>query len=388
MNRNEREERKQAIARFQNGEQISTICRSLRKSRKWFYLWWGRYKSGVTDWYQERTRRPHHNANQTTVEIEETIKAIRLELYNQGMFCGAQAIAWRMEELEIQPVPSIRTIGRILVRGDLTYRRTGRYEPSGVFYPRIEAKKPNEVHQSDYVGPCYLKGGLRFYSLNSVDLMTGRCAIEPVVESKTETVEAFWAVWNRLGIPRFLQVDNEMSFYGSPTHPRGMGKLIRLCLLHGVEPVFIPLREPWRNGVVEKFNDHWRQKLLALESMESGEQLRERSLDFEAKHNSRYRYTKLGGKTPAEVLASSQCLLRFPFSLDPPQDLLPKPNKGKYHVIRFIRSDRKFDLFGEVFRVPSHAIYEYVWATIDVWHQKLTFYVGEEQIAIREYRLR
>jgi transposase InsO family protein len=36
-----------------------------------------------------------------------------------------------------------------------------------------------------------------------------------------------------------------------------MGPLIRLCLHHGVEPWFIPVSEPWRNGVVEKFNDHY-----------------------------------------------------------------------------------------------------------------------------------
>lgn len=382
------EGRKQAVARFQKGEQISAICRSMRRSRKWFYLWWSRFSKSTEGWYQEQTRRPHHPANQTTTEMEENIKTLRLELYNQGMFCGAQAIAWRMGELGLQPIPSIRTIGRILVRADLTYRRTGRYEPSGVFYPRMEAKKPNEIHQTDYVGPCYLKGGLRFYSLNSVDLWTGRCATEPVAGGKTETVEAFWAVWNRLGIPRYQQVDNEMSFYGSPAHPRGMGKLIRLCLLQGVEPVFIPLREPWRNGVVEKFNDHWRQKFLSWERLESAEQIREKSQIFEAKHNSRYRYTKLGGKTPAEALASTESQLHFPSSLNPPQEPLPKPKKGKYHVIRFIRSDRKYDLFGEIFRVPSQAIYEYVWGTIDVRHQKLTFCIGDEQIEIREYRLR
>src|SRR5512143_1485922 len=102
MQSHEVEERKQAIARFQNGEQISTICRSLKKSGKWFYLWWSRFEKSAADWYQDQTRRPHHNANQTTAEIEETIKIMRLELYNQGMFCGAQAIAWRMEELKIQ----------------------------------------------------------------------------------------------------------------------------------------------------------------------------------------------------------------------------------------------------------------------------------------------
>jgi transposase InsO family protein len=42
----------------------------------------------------------------------------------------------------------------------------------------------------------------------------------------------------------------------SPGYPGGMGALIRLCLINGIELWFIPRGEPWRNGVVEKFNDH------------------------------------------------------------------------------------------------------------------------------------
>ena len=388
MNRRGEKERQQAIARFLNKERPSSICRSLNKSRKWFYKWLSRYESGADDWFKDHARGPHQSPLKTAIRVEEIVRTIRLDMYNQGLFCGAQAIAWRMEELETGPIPSIRTIGRILVHGDLTYRRTGRYEPKGIYHPRIEVKEPNEVHQSDFVGPCYLDGGLRFYSLNSVDLLTGRCAIEPVLEGKSETVAGFWAVWNRLGMPRYQQVDNEMSFYGSPTYPRGMGKLIRLCLLYGVEPIFIPIREPWRNGIVEKFNDHWRQKFLGFEQMVSADQLRQRSLEFEAKHNSRYRYTKLGGRTPAETLAATRVQMRFPPTMEPPPEPLPKPKKGKYHVVRLIRSDRKFNLFGEVIRVPSQAIHEYVWATIDVWHQELGFYVGEEQIALQKYSLR
>jgi len=59
-----------------------------------------------------------------------------------------------------------------------------------------------------------------------------------------------WSIWWRLGIPKYLQVDNELVFYGSNRYPRAMGALIRLCLLNNVEPWFIPVRESWRNGVV------------------------------------------------------------------------------------------------------------------------------------------
>jgi transposase InsO family protein len=78
--------------------------------------------------------------------------------------------------------------------------------------------------------------------------------------SSQPVLDAVWAIGRRLGMPSHQQIDNEMVFYGSRAHPRGMGPLIRLCLAHDVEPWFIPPGEPWRNGVVEKFNDIWQQR--------------------------------------------------------------------------------------------------------------------------------
>ena len=64
----------------------------------------------------------------TREEIKEIVKMIRLELYNNGLFCGAKAIKNKMEDDDIEPVPSESTIGRILSRHGLTHGRTGFYE--------------------------------------------------------------------------------------------------------------------------------------------------------------------------------------------------------------------------------------------------------------------
>src|SRR5262249_4677650 len=154
--------------------------------------------------------------------------------------------------------------------------------------------------------------------------------------------------------------------------PRGMGNLIRLCLLHGVEPWFIPMGEPWRNGVVEKFNDHYRGRFLNRVAIQGEEDLRQQSLIFEQKHNTRYRYSKLKGRTPQRALDQSRHDIRFPESTKAPQCPLPKPTSGRYHLVRFIRSNLVLDIFGEQFKVPSEAAYEYAVATIDVERQKLS----------------
>jgi len=381
--------RQRAVQRYLDGESASTICASMGYSRRWLYKWLNRWKSGSEDWVRDRSRRPGCSPMRYGPQIEQIVKLVRLTLYDRGLFCGAQAIRWELEDLGTRPLPSVRTIARILARKQLTNRRTSRYEPKRKKYPQLIAHKAGDVHQMDFIGPRFLKGPVRFYCLNSVDLATARCAVEPMLRRGGQaTVDAVWASWSRLGLPRHQQVDNELVFYGSPTHPRGMGKLIRLCLLHGVEVWFIPQGEPWRNGVVEKFNDHWNQKLFRRVVMCSLEDLERESLRFEQRHNSRYRYSKLGGKTPMATLRASEVTLRFPPSCQPPRCPLPKPETGRYHLIRFIRSDGILNIFGEKFQAPPETVYEYVRATIDVDQQRLRVYLDHIIVDEHEYRLR
>lgn len=390
MEREPVEDRIRAIQRYHRGESLTTIARSMGYSPRWIYKWIRRHqerKEGA-HWAQGRSKRPGGNSRQIPDETVEAVKLVRLNLYNQGLFCGAQAIEWELEELGIDPLPSLRTINRILSRHELTHRRTGRYESKGRKYPKLPGQMVNEVHQIDYVGPCFLKGPVRFYSLNSVDLATGRCAISPVLSKAGQyTLDAIWSSWCRLGIPQNVQVDNELVFYGSRQYPRGMGILIRLCLLNDVQPWFIPVAEPWRNGVIEKFNDHFQAGFLRRVVMRGENELRRKSLAFEHTHNTRYRYSKLKGQTPQAALKRSNLKIRFPQSLSAPRHPLPKPGKGRYHLVRFIRSDGVLDVFGEKYTLPPEATYEYVVATVDVASQKLIVQIEGQTLEEYEYAM-
>jgi len=373
---------------WEAGQDAAAICQRLGCSRSWFYKWLERYEAGQSDWFTARSRCPHSQPNQTSEEVVEAVKMVRLSLYNKGQFCGAQAIRWELEDMGVDPLPSLRTINRILAHHELTHRRTGRYEPKGRIYPALEITAPNGVHQADFVGPCYLRGAGRFYSYNVVDLATGRCAIQPLQQRGGQAVlDAIWGVWWRLGLPKHQQVDNDLAFYGSPAHPRGMGNLIRLCLALGVEPWFIPPKEPWRNGVVEKFNDHYRQRFLQRCVLADTQDLQQKSRAFEQRHNRTYRYSKLQGRTPEASLGMSQATLRWPPTKAAPRHPLSKPKEGRYHVVRFIRSDRRLDVFGERFTLPVETTYQYVVATIEVAAQKLQVWLGHELIDQLDYKL-
>lgn len=377
-----------AVQRFREGENAESICASLGRSKAWLYKWIQRYMTDNSSWCESRSTCPLTTGSHTAPEIEELVKTVRLNLEDQQLFCGAQAILWELEDLGLHPLPSLRTINRLLSRNALTRRRTGRYEPKGKKYPTLPARWPNQTHQADLVGPCYLKGPVRFYSLNAVDLYTGRCGVQALPSKSGQSVlDGLWAIWKRQGIPDHLQVDNAMSFFGSPTHPRGMGPLIRLCLHQGVEPWFIPMAEPWRNGVIEKFNDHYQQRFLDKIVLETAAELRQASLTFELRHNSSYRYSKLGGKTPLKALAASKKKLRFPQPEKAPHQPLKKPEAGCYHLVRFIRSDTKLNVFGEMFPVPPELMYEYIVATVDVKEQKLKLFLDKTQVEEINYHL-
>jgi putative transposase len=119
------------------------------------------------------------------------------------------AIYWEMEKLGIKPLPSVWTIKRILSRNDLTHRRTGKYEAKGTAHHKLPSLLPNQTHQADLVGPCPLKGPVRFYRLNMVDTATVRCGLYPSISKSGQSIfGGIWAMWRRMGIPNHIQIDN------------------------------------------------------------------------------------------------------------------------------------------------------------------------------------
>jgi hypothetical protein len=189
-----------------------------------------------------------------------------------------------------------------------------------------------------------------------------------------------------MGLPDFLQLDNELSFHGSHKHPRSPGLVIRLCLYFGVQPVFIPIGEPWRNGVIEKFNDTYNKKFFRRQWFPSYAALKRQSKNFQRFHNKQHRYSCLNSKTPLEVLKASGFK---PVTLGantklPMLDYVPD---GTIILIRFIRSNRILDIFGEKFKVSKELIYSYVKAVIVTSIHTLQIYLGDEFVDSFDYKV-
>jgi putative transposase len=177
---------------------------------------------------------------------------------------GAAQIRAELETLGLTPLPSLRTIERIVARAGLTCPplhlapRMAQTE-----YPGPQAQVSNQVHQVDLVDPRYLKGDkTRYYFLVCRDVFDHAVYIEFLASHSSDAILAFLThAWQCLGIPTLVQFDNGREFCGWGKSARSLSRVIRFCLRLDVEVLFIPPGQPCYNGAVEQFNG-WFQPLL------------------------------------------------------------------------------------------------------------------------------
>ena len=221
-----------------------------------------------------------------------------------------------------------------------------------------------------------------------IDIFSHRVYIESQrTKADRPVAQSLLRSWKAIGLPDFLLLDNELSFRGSNRYPRSPGLVIRLCLHFGVQPVFIPVAEPWRNAVIESFNDTYNKKFFRRQWFHSYAQLKRQSKNFQRFHNRYHRYSCLKGKTPAQVI--EQCPV--PIQTLGPNTKIPALEDipdGNIILVRFIRSDRMLNIFGETFKVPNDLVYSYVKAVIVTEIHTLQLYLGDELVTSFDYKLR
>lgn len=301
MNENEERLRIKAISRYLAGEPPPAIWKSLGRSNYWFFKWLSRFKSGDENWCKSLSRAPKNPHRSIDQKFEELIINIRKKLENTKYAqIGAVAISWELKKLKLEPPPTW-TINRILKRHGLIKKRKKGYQAKSKAYPEIEADFPNKVHQVDLLGPIFLASKERFYSLNVMDIGRHKVKINAIKSKNADwVIESLLQSWQKLGLPCFVQFDNQQVFFGCDRHPRWFSRVIKLRLSLGIEPVFIPLREPWRNGEIERFNDTWDKKFFRTQHFEDFTHLVREAGIFEDFHNSYHRYNVLKGATPNE----------------------------------------------------------------------------------------
>jgi len=306
------------------------------------------------------------------------------------------AIHQELDTLGYQEKPGLSTINRVLKRNDLIVKKSKDRNDtsSGKHYPAIKTRHSGHVHQLDLVTPRYIKGYGSIVSVNRIDVYTNQANLEQYSAKGAESIISFLINdWKAFGIPRYLQLDNEASFRGSLYHIKTFGKLSRLCLNFGVEIVFIPFKEPWRNGHIENFNKRFNELLWQSNRFKDLKQLRVESKKFRDKHNNYQEYKKEKfSKQYYKYKGYTRRILPAGFTFDASEEL--PITRGRIHFVRLVDEKGYITILNEEFYINKALSYEYVWTILNTRKQELNVYyqaaleAPKQLIRTESYKLR
>jgi hypothetical protein len=107
--------------------------------------------------------------------------------------------------------------------------------------------------------------------------------------------------WTKLGLPLMQPFDNEAAYCGGHTHPRVIGRVVRLCRFCGSEPIFTPVYDAKRNYQIETFHSLWVAAFWLREEFRDLAQVRREAPTFVHWYHTAYRPPALAGQTPRQM---------------------------------------------------------------------------------------
>ena len=385
--------RRQAIRLYLQGWKKSEIARRVQRSRAWVQRWISRYRPDEPrESLQDQSRAPKQMSWSFPERIKKMVLQMRVEREKgkrrkyQYALVSAPAIYYELCELHVSPLPSSRTIHRWLKRAGQIAEHKSRKPPNPT-YPLVPCKAVNDVQELDFKGPFYLQDRSHKYYLVALrDKLSKKTALRALANKSMDAILDFLvAAWQSMGCPKHLKMDNCLDFRGSNLYPRSPSKLMRVCLDLGIQPVFIPLREPWRNGVVENLNGLLDRFLFRVHTFETEKQLHQTVQRLETTINTTHRLPALQGKTPQEFAAPAR--LRYPPNNYEWRTRNLQLLKGHVTFIRFVRKSGRITLTAkDKFLIGKMYKWQYVLANVDVAKQKLDILWQGKHLKFFDYR--
>jgi hypothetical protein len=317
------------------------------------------------DWHD----RPHttRTSSRTDPAIEDLVLTVRTELERDSDlgFHGADVIYENLKSRQVVPLPSVRTINRILERrGALDSRKRTRRPapPPGWHLPEV-ASKQQELDSFDVVEGLVIQDGPQVEVLNGVSLHGGLAASWPVAASVTAklVVESLIEHWRAWGLPGYAQFDNDTIFQGTHAHPDVLGRVSRLCLGLGVVPVFVVPHEFGFQSMVENYNGTWQAKVWAR--FEHGS-----LLDLQG-HSQRY--VSALRRHRADRIESAPQRRAFPTGWH--LNLQARP-RGRIMYLRRTSAVGTVEVMGRSFEVDEHWLNRLVRVEVDLDEDKIRIY--------------
>lgn len=373
--------RETAIDLYIGGKRPAAICRQLNRSRAWFYKTLTRYRQGGRQALASRSRAPQHIHNRTPAETEAAIVRLRQTIVSgddpelRYANIGADALTVELVHAGITP-PHRATINRILKRHDLVQprRRKSKKRKLPEDYPWPWVQNPNDLHLFDFVMRS-IRGEGHVYGFNLLDQVRRWPFLRAETPKNADNVCQFLvSAWQETGLPGALYVDNDAVWNGGGRGQRVLSTVVRLCLLVGVEVIFIPPYTYEANPVMESFNGVWNANFWMRTTFRDVAHVQTELPFFEHYCRHRRPLPEFGGKTADQIAPDFvPTCLPTAFNLHE-QERLPI-TAGYVHFIRFVASGGTFSILNERWQLDANLwAGKTIRATLDTQHQQLLVY--------------
>jgi transposase InsO family protein len=380
-------EREKAVHLRRMGHTTAEVAAELNRSPQWVRKWWRAYQHSAWAGLVEKSRAPHHHGQRLSRKTRQLIQKARSELEAEAAqgsglkYIGGRAVRTRLKRWRLKPLPSIRSIERVLQEAGMTRRKETK--PT-VEYPRLRPDQAHQVCQVDHM-PHYLEGGQQLFCFNAIDVVSRYPTGQAYPSRRANDACAFLIhVWQSIGIARYTQVDNEACFSGSFTHPYVLGQCVRLALWVGTELLFSPVRHPQSNGTVERFHQDYQAHVWEDTYLADAQAVQAQAEPFFELYRNSEHHSALNGQSPAQVHQhpTGPRLLEPDFSC--PEGKLPL-YAGRLHFMRCVQPDGTVSVLNVKWQLPNPVPQQGVWVTLELSPQAaiLSIYDAAPDVSTR-----
>jgi putative transposase len=351
------------------------ILATVHRSRAWLSKWQKRFEQHGVAGLHSHSRRPHQTPTRYSPRMVQLIIQTRRRLVKQKVgLIGVRAIRRELRKVNGDTcLPSLSTIKRVLRRRGLIAKPS---PPTRAYFPKPLHVVSGRLHALDWT--CrYLEDGLKIYAFHTLNLHTRTCSQTIATDKSYETVRGHCLqTWKSLGIPQFLQLDNDAAFCGGYRAPRIFGQFVRLCLYLGIELIFLPIAQPACNGEVEELNGLWGHAFWERRQFTSFAQVCRNSPTFIHWYMTDHAPPFLGDTTPQQAQQHESIRRLTAKQILHVPDPLPI-TAGRIHFIRQVKLDGTITVLNEPWKLSKRLTGKYVWATLithcrrlEIWYQR------------------
>jgi len=336
------------------------IAGALHRPERWVRRTLRRYDAQVgLESLRDRSSRPHHCPNQTPPEIEQVV----CELKQAHPAWGRRQIAkqlsrrWRDDPARKQWAGEKR-VRQILSR----HPELGPPAPPQNRPPprQIDYLECNLIWAAD-IQETHLADGTIWYTLHWLDLYSRRALGQVTAQSLNEdlVIQSFLSVAQQNGLPGLLKTDHDTLWYDANS---GLpSRLTRVLAALGIHHLLVGPKQPWWNGVVERYIQTCRREVhLPAQGDSAGmNQALETARQF---YNEERCHSRCQDQPPATVYQPS------PRHLPPDFDPTQVPITSEPTVVtRRVQADGHVALIGRSYSFARRYARQTITVTVDGW---------------------